>query len=215
MPRGHLMVVLALGAGLVAAPAAALAEEPSPAVEAGAAPSAEAAPAPSPAPLPQLGVALGAGFPQFATLDLAYRPLPWLRLQAGPSWDYAGWGLHGGAFVAPYRWLLTPTLGLEGGRFFTADANHFVSADPEVQPLLRRVTVKYLAATLGVEIGSQRGFSFFLRTGLSWIWVDSSGTGQLTGTSGTPGANDAQVTITDPVIRASSPTLQLGCQYFF
>lgn len=209
-----------------AAPVAPAADAAAPPAEAAAAPV-EGAPAPAasstpPAPpppaaaaWPRFGLALGAGFPQAATLDLMYRPLPWLRLAAGPSWGYAAWGLHGGLVVSPFRWAVSPTLGLEAGRFQEIDANRFAkSADVELQPLLRRVGVEYLSTTLGLEFGSQRGFAFSLRMGLAWLRIDSHGTGQLTGSGGTAGQNDAVITVTDPIVRASTPTVQLVCQYF-
>jgi hypothetical protein len=198
------------------APAAAPPAAPAPAAASVAEPlPAPPAPPPETAPYPKLGFAIGAGFPQAATLDLIYRPIPWLRVAAGPSWDYAGWGYHGGLVLSPIRWAISPTLGVEGGRFLELDANRFVkSADPEVQPLLRRVQVQYLATTLGLELGSQRGFAFSLRLGLAWLRIDSHGTGQLTGSGGTAGQNDAIVTVTDPSFRASTPTVQLAFQYF-
>ncbi len=171
-------------------------------------------PPPATAPYPRWGVHLGAGVPQAATLDLLYRPLPWLRLQAGPSWGYAAWGYHGGAVLSPIRWAVSPTLGLEAGRFFQADLSRLGNASAEVKPLLERVSVSYLATTLGLEFGSQRGFVFSLRLGLAWLRVDSHGTGQFTGSGGTAGQNDAVVTVTDPSVRGSLPTLQLGFQYF-
>jgi hypothetical protein len=183
------------------APALALAEDP-------------AAPPPPEAPYPKLGVAFGAGVPQAATLDLLYRPLPWLRLSAGPTWDYVGWGLHAGAVWSPVRWTVSPTLGVEAGRLFEADLNKFTSADPGLQPLLQRVEVQYVATTLGLELGSQRGFSFALRVGMVWLEATTHGTGQLTGTGGVNGQNEAVVTVTSPVIRASAPTAQLVFQYF-
>lgn len=202
------------------APALALAEEPATPPPGASAPAAEApTPAPPPAepqdaPYPRLGVALGAGVPQALTLDLLYRPLPWLRLSAGPTWDYVGWGLHAGAVWSPVRWTVSPTLGVEVGRLFEADLNTITSADPGIQPLLQRVEVQFLAATLGLELGSQRGFSFALRVGLIWLEATTHGSGQLSGTGGVNGQNEAIVTVTSPVIRASAPTAQLVLQYF-
>jgi len=171
-------------------------------------------PPPVEAPYPRLGVALGLGVPQAATLDLLYRPLPWLRLSAGPTWDYVGWGLHGGAVLSPFRWAVSPTLGVEVGRLFETDLNEFVSADAGLQPLLQRVEVQYVATTLGLEFGSQRGFAFALRFGLVWLEASTHGTGQLSDTGGVNGQNEATVTVTSPVIRASAPTVQLVFQYF-
>jgi hypothetical protein len=172
-------------------------------------------PPPAVAPYPKLGFALGVGVPHAATLDVLYRPLPWLRLSAGPSWAYVGWGLHGGVVLSPIRWAISPTIGLEAGRFFRVDANkYFTSADPGMKPLLSQVQLEYLAATIGLEFGSQRGFSFSLRAGLAWLQVDARGTGTFASNGGTPGASDAVVTVTDPAIRGSTPTVQLAFQYF-
>jgi hypothetical protein len=190
----------------VTPPAAALATEPLPAPP---------PPPPPAAPFPRFGFAIGAGFPQAASLDFLFRPLPWLRLSAGPSWDYVGWGLHGGVVLSPIRWAISPTLGVEGGRFFELDVNKFAkSVDAELQPLIRRVQVQYVATTLGLEFGSQRGFAFSLRAGLAWLQVDSHGTGQFTGSGGTAGQNDAVITVTNPTFRGTVPTVQLAFQYF-
>jgi hypothetical protein len=200
-----------------ASPAAAPAFGPAEVPPAGVAEALPVPPPPPPAvaPYPKLGFALGVGAPHAATLDVLYRPLPWLRLSAGPSWAYVGWGLHGGVVLSPIRWAISPTLGLEAGRFFRVDANkYFTSADPGMKPLLSQVQLEYLAATIGLEFGSQRGFSFSLRAGLAWLQVDARGTGTFASTGGTPGANDAVVTVTDPAIRGTTPTVQLAFQYF-
>ena len=147
--------------------------------------------------------------------QLLYRPLPWLRLSAGPAWDYAGWGLSGGVVLSPIRWAISPTLGVEAGRFFEVDGNRYArSADAGVQPLLRRINFQYVATTLGLELGSQRGFVFALRAGLTWLQLDSRGTGTFTSSGGTAGANDAIITVTRPAVRGTAPTVQLAFQYF-
>jgi hypothetical protein len=213
-----LLLACALAPALASAdepapPAAAPAE--SPAAPAEATPPAPPVPAPAEAPYPRFGLAVGAGVPQAATLDLLYRPVPWLRLSAGPTWDYVGWGLHGGLVLAPFRWVVSPTVGVEAGRMFEVDLNKIASVDPGLQPLLQHVNVQYLATTLGVEVGSQRGFAFSLRAGLAWLQTVAHGTGQITGSGGASGQNDAVITVTSPRLRASTPTVQLACQYFF
>ncbi|MBK9518100.1 MAG: hypothetical protein IPO09_12240 [Anaeromyxobacter sp.] len=174
------------------------------------------APPAAEAPYPQWGFDVGVGVPQGAQVSVLYRPLPWVRLGLGPSWDYAGWGVHGGATLTPLRWAVSPTLGVEAGRFFRLDVTRFASGvSAETSPLLERIQVQYLAALLGLEFGSQRGFAFALRLGLTWIEADSDGTGSFTGTGGTNGSNSAEVTVTDPTFRVAAPTLQLAFQYFF
>jgi hypothetical protein len=177
-------------------------------------------PPPATAPYPRWGLFLGAGVPQAATLSLIYRPVPLVRLHAGPSWGYLKFGYHGGVTLTPIRWAISPTLGVEAGRFASIDvASAITDPDPGVDPLLRNVDVTYAAALLGFEFGSQRGFCFDLRLGLTWLKVDSKGTGTFTGSGGTVGTggttNDATIRVTNPTLRATAPTVQLGLQYFF
>lgn len=177
-------------------------------------------PPPATAPVPRWGVALAAGVPQAATLSLVFRPVPLVRLHAGPSWGYLRFGYHGGVTLTPFRWAVTPTLGVEAGRFSALDATKVVKAsDASVAALMKDVDVTYAAALIGLELGSQRGFAFDLRLGLTWLKVASHGTGTFTGSGGTVGAggttNEATISVTDPTLRASAPALQLGLQYFF
>ncbi len=177
--------------------------------------SAELTGPPAPEPYPAWGMDLSVGFPQMVELSILWRPLPWLRLGAGPSWDYAGWGVHGGVTWTPIRWAVSPTLGVHAGRFFRLDLNKLpFDVSTEAQPLLERVQLQYVDALLGLEFGSQRGFAFALRFGLTWLEVDSKGTGTFTDSAtGDPSAT--VVTVTDPTFRGSAPTVQLAFQYFF
>jgi len=91
-------------------------------------------------------------------------------------------------------------------------------ADANVASLMKDVSVTYAAALLGLEFGSQRGFCFDLKLGYTWLRVDSKGTGTFTGSGGTIGAgttNEATIRVTNPTLRATAPTVQLGFQYFF
>ena len=172
-------------------------------------------PPPADAPYPRFGVFLGAGVPQAVQLSLVWRPVPLLRLHAGPSWDYLGFGLHGGLTLTPIRWAVSPTFGVEAGQFSTFDVTKVVSSiSADVRPLLRRVSVRYAAALLGVELGSPRGFSFVLRAGLAYLEIDSRGSATLDG-GGVSGGNTARIVVTDPKLRGTAPTAQLGFQYFF
>ncbi len=188
-------------------------------------PAPEALPAPPPppptaAPFPRWGLFLGAGVPEAVTLSLIYRPVPLVRLHAGPSWGYLKFGYHGGVTLTPIRWAVSPTLGVEAGRFSSIDVTRAAkNADAGVKDLLRNVDYTYAAALLGFEFGSQRGFAFDLRLGMTWLKVDSHGTGTFTGSGGVvnggTATNDATISVTNPALRASGPTVQLGFQYFF
>ena len=209
----------------VEAPAPEAAPPAAPAAEAPAAPAVEDLPLPPPpppaaAPYPRWGLFLGGGVPQGATLSLIYRPVPLVRLHAGPSWGYLKFGYHGGLTLTPIRWAISPTLGVEAGRYTSINvASAFKDADASVDPLLRNVNVTYAAALLGFEFGSQRGLSFDLKLGLTWLKVDSKGTGTFAGSGGTVNGggttNDATIKVTNPTLRASAPTVQLGFKYFF
>jgi hypothetical protein len=177
-------------------------------------------PPPAAAPYPRWGFFLGFGVPQATTLSVLFRPVPLVRLHAGPSWDYLGFGYHGGVTLTPIRWAISPTLGVEAGRFSSFDVTRVVKdPDPSVASLMKDVSVTYAAALLGLEFGSQRGFCFDLKLGYTWITVDSRGTGTFTGSGGTIGVggttNDATIKVVNPTLRVTAPTVQLGVQYFF
>ena len=175
-------------------------------------------PPPEDEPYPHWGVFLGAGVPQAAQISIVYRPVPLIRIDAGPSYDYLGFGVHAGVTLTPIRWAITPTLGGEVGQFSTFDVTKIAtSVDAKVAPLLKRVSVRYAAALLGFEIGSQRGFNFVLRVGLTYLEIDSRGSATFDGIGITTGSTQStgSAVVTDPKIRGTAPTAQLGFQYFF
>ena len=160
---------------------------------------------------PRLGVSFDAGFPSGASVALAFRPIWPVRLYAGPAWNYVSWGVLGGVALVPFRLPVAPALSGEVGRFFGADLTRFVNtssgAFAGTAPLLRDVGVTYLAAHLGVEIGAQRGLAFSVRAGLAYLSASARGQAE-TGTGG-------QVTIRDPRVHATSPSVKLGLQWSF
>jgi hypothetical protein len=189
--------------GAVPAPVAA----PSPA------PSVLSAPEEAPRRLPGWGVSLGAGFPDFASASLMYRPWDFLRLSAGPAWNSVGWAIQGGVAIAPWNWALTPVLAVEGGRFFRSNYSRLLKDDDEdaadVKPLLERVDFSYVATDLGVDIGSPRGFAVSLRFGLSFVWLGLNGSATSRDDDGT------SVTLRDPKLEATLPSAKLRLQYWF
>lgn len=183
-------------------------------VAAGAARAADAPLPPPPARAAddaRLGVAVDAGFPSGASVALTFQPVPPVRLFAGPAWNYVSWGVLGGVALVPFRLPVAPALSGEVGHYFGADLTHFVNtssgAFAGTAPLLRDVGVTYLAAHLGVEIGAQRGLAFSLRAGLAYLVATARGQAEAgTGT---------QVTIRDPRVHATSPSVKLGLQWSF
>lgn len=173
-----------------------------------------AAPAPSSSrPLPLLGLAIGGGFPDLANLNLLFRPVRWLRLYGGPSWSSVSWGAQAGLLVAPWNGPVTPTLSLQAGTLFGTSLTRFVKGDSrdleDVRPLLADVDYRYLAGDLGVELGSPRGLSFYLRLGLSIVAIRANGRATHTADDGT------RVTLRDPSVTAWLPSAKLGFQYWF
>ena len=171
-------------------------------------------PPPAEAPLPRFGLRLGAGFPDGATADFVYRPQRWLRLQAGPAWNYLAWGFQGGVAFTPIRWAISPVIEVRYGHFFSTDLNRtFKSIEPELKPLVADVGYDYLNDQLALEFGSPRGFTFSLGVGLSWFWTNIHGTATTIQNAGTP--DEVTVTVTDPSFKAMLPSLRLGMLYYF
>ncbi|WP_059439058.1 hypothetical protein, partial [Anaeromyxobacter sp. PSR-1] len=158
-----------------------------------------------------LGLSLDAGAPEGLTLALAWRPVPALRAFAGPAWNAAALGVHGGLALVPWHWAASPALTVEGGRFFDGDISRYVNdgVPDGVKPLLKKVGYAWAAAHLGVELGSQRGLAFSVRGGVAWVRAQASGTA----VTGDPGGT--QVTYRDPRVTAFIPSVKLGLQYFF
>jgi hypothetical protein len=175
------------------------------------------APPPSPGEPPtrprgpsQWGVLADAGLPQGVTLSAAYRPVPSLRIFAGPAWSLA-FGLQGGVSFAPWHFAVTPVLTAEAGRYFGANASFLArgGVPPELSTLMKDMTYTYGAIHAGIEFGSQNGFSFALDLGLGYVALETKGSVTKTDSSG------STVTFTDPRFRGTLPSLKLGLHYWF
>lgn len=168
-----------------------------------------------PGALPLLGLALGGGFPDLVTASLMFRPIEAIRFFAGPSWGYVSWGAQGGIVIAPWNGWATPTLSFEGGMLFGTNLSFLVKdssgtgASAGLKPLLRRIDYQYVAADLGIELGSPRGLAFVVRLGLSYVTVKANGTATYTSDNGT------RVTLSNPAVHATLPSLKIGLQYWF
>jgi len=114
-----------------------------------------------------LGLGVGAGFPDGASVTVLFRPWWWLRLNGGLAYNYVGFGIRGGVSLQPVHWVLTPTLSLDLGRYLSGDITKLASTDnPYAQHILQNMTYSFASAQIGVEIGSQQSFAFYLRGGL-------------------------------------------------
>jgi len=161
--------------------------------------------------LPRLGMAIDAGLPGGAGVVLQARLLDALRIDAGPMWSGVGFGLKGGLVLAPVRAALSPSLELEGGYGFRADLSFLARSrdvPAELRPVLAHASYWYASALLGLDIGSARGTSFFVRAGVSRLEVRAPGTAKTSSGGGT-------LEIGDSTLRATIPCAKLGVQFWF
>jgi hypothetical protein len=186
--------------------------------EADGTPPPAASPAPSDA-LPHFGLSAAAGVPDGMVLSGLYRPVDFLRLSAGGSWNYFGYGLQGGLGLVPFQWPIAPTFNLEVGHYFDSDLRWLASQNAgfpaDLKPLLERVGYSYANAQLGIEVGSSRRFALFVRAGISYFWTTIHGVSQVTNTyATTSGSQTATVRIADPQLRATMPSVKLGILFY-
>jgi hypothetical protein len=177
-------------------------------------PAAEAPPRPLEAPLPLFGLMLDVGLPDGIGAAGVVRPLDWLRFNGGVLTNTVGFGLRAGVSVAPFRFAVTPTLNADVGRYFKADYTKLVErfgGEPgSAEATLKDVGYTFATASLGLEVGSQRGFSFFLRAGLSyWDFSPADAEQALR-----DAADDPTLSVSPVSLRFSSPSVKLGFTLF-
>ncbi len=166
---------------------------------------------------PRWGLLVGAGFPEGIVADAVYRPVPEVRLFAGPMWNYVGWGVQGGVTLIPWHLGVSPLLSLEAGRYFSADATFLAGkaggVPAQIEPLLRHVAYDYAAARVGIEIGTRDAFAITIEAGLSYLSLTATGTAtsQVDVGSGTI----ATVAFTNPHLRGTMPSVKAGVQLWF
>jgi hypothetical protein len=152
------------------------------------------------------------GFPDGIGVSLVYRPIPYTRLYAGPTYNFLAPGLRLGGTLVPFDFFITPTLTAEYGHAFDGNAGKLVSRfgtlDPAEKVLLRKVGYDYLSLQLGIETGSPRTFAWFFRAGVAWLFVrvhDFEEAAQI---------KDPRLTSTSPRVRAAVPTFSTGVYLF-
>lgn len=163
---------------------------------------------------PRWGLAVDAGFPQGGSVGLLFRPVPAVRVWAGPAWNWVGLGLQGGVAVVPWHFAITPVLSAEAGRYFSSDVSFLASESQgvpaEIAPLLEDVSYTHAAVHVGAELGSQGGLVFSLRLGLAYLSAQARGTATVTDSgSGTV------VQFTDPKVRGTIPSVKFGVLFWF
>ncbi len=181
-PAAAVLLAALLGPGAVRADPAALPTSPT----AGAL-ATTATTAASPRSFHRLGFSLDAGIPGGAAATLLYRPWPYVRLGGSFLYNTVGYGVGASVSVAPRYWI-APSLTLEGGHYFEANAlsrvRSYTSVSDAVAPWLEHAGYTYASAQLGLELGAPNTFVFYIRAGLSRVWLDvHSASGGVSGSS--------------------------------
>jgi hypothetical protein len=175
----------------------------------------EAKPEPKSDPYPRFGMRLGVGFPEAAAAAFVYRPIPLVRLSAGPAWNYYGWGLQAGVGITPIRWYISPVFEVSYGHFFPANLSKLYTPkagdNVDLGALLEKVNYDYFNGQVSFEFGSPRGFTFALGVGLCYFWTNLHGTA----TSLPDPGSTTTVSMTNPSVRMVLPSLRLGMLYYF
>ena len=162
--------------------------------------------------LKQLGLALQAGVPDAATASVVYRPWQWLRLHAGPGYNMVGFSAQGGVALIPFGW--GPSLTLEGGHFFDANANKFARkmAGPSYTDIavLNRFGYDYANAHLGLELGKET-FTFFIHGGMSYFGMAVKDVDTALQSATQKSMSTTEVHVGAPIkVHAFVPSMKLG-----
>jgi hypothetical protein len=170
------------------------------------------------APEPQLrrfGLLLDAGAPHGVGVSAVLRPLPWLRLQAGPTTNTLSFGLRGGASILPLQTFVAPSFNVEAGHYFGSDYNDVVDwlgATPSrAAAAISDVTYNYVSGSVGLEVGSASRFNFFLHLGLSYVALGVDDASALLQDA----TDDPSVTARGLAVRATVPSVKLGFLLYF
>lgn len=164
----------------------------------------------------RFGLQLDVGAPGGAGLMLLYKPLWWMRLNGGLAYNIIGVGIRGGVTVMPVRWGVTPTLSLDVGHYFSGDLNKFVTTSNVYEKaLLSQAAYNFLSAQVGLEFGSQDGFVFYLRGGLTYLSAGLAGKDLTDYANSTYGAGSSErYAFGDANFTALIPCASLGFMFF-
>jgi hypothetical protein len=165
-----------------------------------------------------LGLQLDVGVPDITAASLLYRPWSYVRFSGGMLYNLAGFGVRGGVSVLPY-FPLAPSLNLEAGHYFDANfytkINSITKLDENLKPVLSKVGYNFVNASLGLEIGHPDWFVFFIRAGLSKVWLQVKDANKSV-KSLTSSSNGTVLThMDDPSVKLGIPNVKLGFMLFF
>jgi hypothetical protein len=163
-----------------------------------------------------LGLQIDSAVPDGAGVSLLYRPLKFLRLNGGMLYNTIGYGVRGGVTILPY-FGLAPSLTLEAGHYFESSAlsrvSQYATVSDDLRPLLSKIGYTFVNAQVGFEIGHPDWFVFFIRGGLSRVWLSVHDAQQAAQSSSTGGVRITH--LDDPSVRLGIPNVKLGFILYF
>jgi hypothetical protein len=165
----------------------------------------------------RFGLGLDAGFPDISSANVLYRPFRYLRFSGGVLYNYAGFGVRGGASIQPY-FPIAPSLTFEAGHYFEANVRakveRYEDVDANIAPLLERVGYSFASAQVGLELGHHNAFVFFVRAGVTRMWMTPKNAGAAA-RAATEGDSTRITDMQDPKLTAQLPCAKLGFLVFF
>lgn len=143
-----------------------------------------------------LGISLSAGVPDGMGLDVVIRPVQWVRLAGGGTYNLFSPGLRGGVTVLPFKRILG--VAFEGGHYFDGNINNRFGTN---SPALDAVGYTYLNFQGGLDLG-RKYVTVFLHAGESYIYGRIHNLNQQ--------FNNQATFTSDPTVRAWIPSAKVG-----
>lgn len=166
------------------------------------------------APLQNFGLSLDVGVPDGAVLSGVFRPVDWVRLSVGAGYNALAPGVRAGATFTPWHFMLTPSLTVEAGHYWTGDSGSMlhalVGSSGTAAQDFQHVSYDYGNLHLGVEFGGA-SFAGYLHAGVSYV----RGTIHDFQSVLQQDVNDPSLQAGDPILRFTSPSLKLGMIFYF
>ncbi|WP_240356904.1 MULTISPECIES: hypothetical protein [Myxococcus] len=163
----------------------------------------------------RLGLLVDAGAPHGIGVSAVFKPLPWLRLQAGPTTNTLSLGLRGGLSILPMQTFISPSINVEGGHYLGSDYNDVVDwlgATPtSATSSIRDISYDYVAGSVGLEIGASSRFNFFLHLGLSYVRMGVDDASALIEDA----TGESDITARNLTVRATIPSVKVGFLFYF
>jgi hypothetical protein len=160
--------------------------------------------------LPMFGLSVDGGLPDGATASVIVRPVRFLRLSAGGSYNMVSPGVRAGVSLIPFNTWFTPTLNLDVGHYKDGDANPLarkLSGDPTFSnAILDRIGYDYVDAHVGLEFG-KKWFTFYIHAGMSRVF---SAVHELDSATASDNAMTSVSFGKDPTITLTSVSARVG-----